>query len=566
MSVNMLSPNINGPLSIQPYRDDRETNVQSSEKITGFWKLVEMNFQSLGKVYLQIRENLHSFAFNGELIIESKGDFVNKKQCKLAALQGITIIAKKIRNQGNLLTKSCCTLNGNELVNDNGSINSTGDTVLNVRNISNLSGEINSTGGQILWYGGHQVVLSNDHGTIFAQFGIRRINTHRKPPSQKSLPSILENRYGKILAPEGPLEIFLNKNDNYMGLIQGKISKFDVQSFNNTKGRLFPLGEFTQLNAVLFENDGGLVSSTYGAIKIGGGMWENGSGRIESALGIEISLEKFSNGQKGLLASHEGAVIIDAITNFKQQGKIVAAKGISLSVMQGPFEGKAGHLITPHRLLVIKANTHLIDLEGGILEAGSANIFGFEQINIRHSDFQIEGALSVKSTSQWIEAQYAHFTQIGAAFFGAKESVYLENNKGTVTSLNITCKALSVEKATFSVREDVEFIVDRFKGNNNALKVSGSVSIQATDSISSNDSVIEVFKGSIVQVSGEWVISQGDLITADVIRRDGKSVLIKQGVDDGRQIFNSAKEKLVLQKYRAEAWQKLVLSTNALAL
>ncbi|MBA2728104.1 MAG: hypothetical protein H0U49_08035, partial [Parachlamydiaceae bacterium] len=560
MTVNMLSP-----LPIQAFWSDKEADSQNVERLKGFWKHVETNFQWLGKVYLQISENLHSFAFNGELIIESKRDFVNKKHCRLAALQGITIIAKKIRNQGIFLTKSGVTLNGNELVNDKGCINAASDIVLNVRNISNLSGEINSTEGQILWYGGHQVTLSNDHGTIFGQFGIRRINTHRKLPSSKSLPSILYNRHGKILAPEGPLEIFLNNNDNSMGLIEGLISNFDVQSFNNKDGRLFPLGDFTELKAALFENDGGLVVSSHGAIKIGGGIWENGSGGLDSALGIDISVQKFSNAHKGLLASREGAIIIDAVTGLKQQGKIVAAKGIHLSIMQGPFEGKDGHLITPHRLLVINAHTHLVELEGGILEAGAANLFGYEQINIKHSIFEIDGPLSITSETQWIEAQYAHFKQIGAAYFGAKESIYFENNKGNLSSLNINCKALSIEKASFAVHDDVDFFIDRFKGKNNALNVGGNVSVQATTSISSNDCIIEVFKGSIVQVSGEWVISQGDSITADVIRRDGKSVLIAQGVDEGRQIFNSGKEKLVLQKYRADAWQNLVL-TGALAL
>lgn len=568
--VHQLSHRENVDSTASTIQEEQASSTTSDcfTSLCGFWKHIETHFQFVGKVFLQIEENRHSFAFNGELTIESQNDFINQKDCSIAALKGLKITAKRIRNQGSLQSQAVIKLHGRHAINnDKGLVSADSDIQLQGRHISNRSGKMTAIAGQILWECGHQVTLSNEHGTLCGQFGVRRINTHKTAPREGMLPSTLDNRYGNILAPEGPIEIFLDKIENSEGLIQGQVPKIDVLSFNNKNGKLIVQGDCSQMSAVFFENNEGLVSSTQGALNLHGGHWKNGSGAVHAYLGIDGKLQKFSNKPKGLMAASAGAVAIETTYSLKQHGKIVAAHGINLSVDQGAYLGKDGVLISPNRLLVVKTHRHLLDLEGGIIEAGASILDGFEQVNLRHTHFQIDGPLQVTSQSQWIEAQHAYFAHVaGPAFFGAKESIYFDHNKGTLKALQVECQALNCDNGVFTVQEDVAIHVDRFIGNHNALSVGSKVLLQAATSISSNGSEIKVAHGSFVQESGNWVISDGDKTQADVVRRDGKSILIAQSQDEGREIINNGVERLVLQKYRAEAEDNVVLACEGKAL
>ena len=166
---------------------------------------------------MQINEVHQSFGFNGELTIESKKDFI-VQNVVLAALQGLHINAERIRNRGVIKTQGSLELNVlHEINNDRGELLCDSNIQLNGRHLSNRSGKIVTPAGQIIWKSGYQVTLSNDYGTIFGQFGVLRLNKHRKAPPPNTVPSQLKNNHGKIIAPEGPIEIFLDKNENFEG-------------------------------------------------------------------------------------------------------------------------------------------------------------------------------------------------------------------------------------------------------------------------------------------------------------------------------------------------------------
>ena len=300
----------------------------------------------------------------------------------------------------------------------------------------------------------------------------------------------------------------------------------------------------------MFENDHGFIDSRKGSLFLRGEKLKNGSGKIIS-FSIDGTLYSFSNKSKGLIAANSGQASIEATYQLKQHGKIIAAHGINLSVLQGPYLGMGGNLICPSQLLVIKSTNSLINLEGNTLEVGACKLESLEQINMQSTQLSIAGPLHVKSETQWIEAQKAYFAHVGApAYFEAKESIYFNDNKGKLNSLNVHCKAFNLDFGAFSVKEDFKILVDRFRGNHNGLEIGGQAHIQATSSISSNQSEIKVINGSFVQESQDWLVSHEDTTYADVIRRNGANILLSQGIDTGKKYLIIARNGSLFKNIR----------------
>ena len=309
--------------------------------------------------------------------IQVQGDALNQNG-ELSADGGLMLKAHSLRNgeQGRIVSLRGLTLNLDELHNNGGWIQTSGELLLAAGYVNNFSGHLQSL-GELSWAGS---TLDNRGGEIQARGsltfeGTSLLNHDGLIYSQdRLLGQLLElqQHEGRIVA-DGAASLLANSLENSQNSLIASNQSLGIQSFDLTNvqgGEIASLGKLS-LRTDRLDNSNG--------------------GRINSADDFTLRANRILN-QAGILSSGGRLDLLGTLLDNRNGGLVASSKGMSLRLGEQVMN-QGGRVSTGAELLL--ASPRVDNSAGGQIAAGGALTLQTEAMNNAGGLLQIGGGLNL---------------------------------------------------------------------------------------------------------------------------------------------------------------------------
>ncbi len=322
------------------------------------------------------------------------------------------------RQQGRLLSNDNLTLNANQVLNNQGLINSRGTLVAQLGSLNNSGGEFSSQATAYLTLAALDnvagLLMAGQNLSLSASGAVNNRNGRLGASHTVSLVgSTLDNSENGLLSADSTLDLNLASLDNRGGLVngggstrlsamevlnaQGRIASqadllANISQLSQQGGELVAQGDLSLTGNTLDNRSGGLVGSAQ-ALSLQMGNVDNRGGELSSAAALGLNSQQLNNSDGGkLLAGTDLGLTVAQLIN--QSLGLIYAPG--QATITGQQLDNSGGTLSTLSALNIQLDGALNNLHGLISSEDTLTV-GVASLNNRQGSLSSAGLLSLNS-------------------------------------------------------------------------------------------------------------------------------------------------------------------------
>jgi filamentous hemagglutinin len=549
-------------------------NSDNSRNTTGDVSLSGQNLRNAGSVVAS--RNLDIAVSQG---VDNRGGTLSGKsrtQLNATSLDN--------RAQGRLLSSDSLTLNVNQVLNNQGLINSRGILAAQLGYLDNSGGEFSSQAAVYL----NVTALDNVAGLLMAGQNLSlsasgALNNHNGRLGASQAVSVasssLDNSQNGLLSAGSTLDLSLASLDNRGGVVngggstrvtatevlntQGRIaSQADLQAnishLSQQSGELVAQGNLNLSGSTLDNRTGGLVASAQN-LSLNVGNVDNRSGELSSAAALSLSGQQLNNsdGGKVLAGTHLGLTVAQVLN--QNQG-LLYAKG--QATMTGQQLDNSGGRLSALSALNIQLDGALNNLNGLISSEGTLTV-GVASLNNRQGSLSSAGLLKIASAGLIDNQGGQLVTDAGLNL----SSLSLDNsNTGSINGkgpLTLTTGALNNNAGNLSSGSDLTLKAGPVSNQNNGRIASAGALNASVNGLEQQGGRLFSNTRLSLDLNHGQLNNQNGLITAPVLVLNNlNGVNNQQGEISSAQAFTLAANSLDNSNGKLLSNQSLTLRIN----